>query len=45
MTRGMIAWRSGKLDEAVDLVRAELAEHPESLEAHALLGRALLELG
>ncbi len=34
-----------RFDKAVDLCRRELELHPEKVEAHQLMGRALLELG
>jgi len=45
VTRALIAWQSGKLAEAAKIVRAEIASSPETLDAHALLGRVLLDQG
>ena len=45
VTRAMIFWRSGKLGEAAQLLREQIASAKESLEARALLGRVLLDQG
>ena len=37
--------RIGELEEAVDICRAGLAQHPGYLSAHVTLGRTLVELG
>ncbi|MFY9254253.1 MAG: FG-GAP-like repeat-containing protein [Fuerstiella sp.] len=43
--RALIAWRSGRLSEAESLLRAEIASDSSLLEAHALLGLVLLDIG
>ncbi len=45
VTRAMFFWQSGKLVEAAALLREEIANAPESLGAHSLLGRVLVDQG
>lgn len=45
VTRSLFLWQSGKLVEAAELLRTEIAQAPESLSAHALLGRVLIDQG
>ena len=45
VTRGLIAWQSGKLADAAGLALAETVDHPDMVAAHALLGRVILDQG
>ena len=45
VTRSLVLWQSGKLVEAAELLRTEIARASESLSAHALLGRVLIDQG
>lgn len=45
VARAMIAWRSGKLTDAEELLRAEISDATASLEGRALLGVVLVDQG
>lgn len=45
VAQALIAWRSGKLGQAEDLLRAEISVGEASLESHALLGIVLVDKG
>ena len=42
--KGLIAYRSGKPDEYIAILRKEIAVHPDSRDAHASLAVVLLQL-